>query len=93
MDLLSENGFKHVSEYLKQGITTKSAKIHRYSNSNKQFRQNTLFETNRSNVYAGHSGDQRFPEMTLHLEEAKQFWENVWGEVSAHQQGVEWLKK
>ena len=93
MEILSENVLKHVPEDLKQGITTKFAKIHRNGNSNKQFRHNTLFETNRSKVNTGHNGKQSFPEMTLDSEEAKQFWENVCSEESAQQQGVEWLKK
>lgn len=53
----------------------------------------TLFETNRSKFYAGRNGDQSLPEMIPDSEEAKHCQENVWGEESAHQQGVEWLKK
>ena len=37
--MIVEMGLKHVSEDLKQGITVKSAKIHRYENRNKQFHQ------------------------------------------------------
>lgn len=67
--MIVEMGLKHVSEDLKQGITVKSAKIHRYENRNKQF----LKSTDQCKFYTELSGDKIRPDLKPDSEEAKQF--------------------
>lgn len=89
----SENGLKHVSEYLKQRITAKATKIQRYQNRDKQFQQNRLFETTQRKFYEKLSGVKNHCEPTPDAEMAKQFWGNIWGEEARHRSDADWLKK
>ena len=71
--MIAEMGLKHVSEDLKQGITVKSAKIHRYEN-----RNNFIKSTEQSKFYTELSEDKICPDLKPDSEEAKQFWESIW---------------
>ena len=48
---MKDKGYKHVIEELKQRVTAKAAKVKRYKERMKQYRQNKLCQMNQKRVY------------------------------------------
>ena len=90
---LSENGLKYVSEDLKQRIIAKSKKLQRYINRNKQFVQNRMFETDQRRFYEELDGNRNSSQVTPDPEEARQYWNGIWGEETTYEKDAEWLQK
>ena len=90
---LAKNGLKHVHEDLKQRLIAKSKKVQRYKNRNKQFVQNRMFETNQPRFYEELDGNSNSSQVTPDPEEAKQYWDGIWGEESTYEKEAEWIKR
>ena len=85
---LKEKGYKRVIEELKQRVTAKTAKVRRYKERIKQFRQNKLFQTDQSRLYQELNGEDRSG-VSPDKEEAKSFWSNIWSKKINHNSSAE----
>ncbi|MEO1255298.1 MAG: reverse transcriptase family protein, partial [Bacteroidota bacterium] len=88
---IQAKGLNNIIEDLKQRIKAKSFKIQRYSNRNKGYQQNKLFNLNQKRLYSqlnGENPQQDIPE----AEPTKRLWEGIWGSPVKHKQ-TEWLRE
>ena len=90
---LAKNGLRHVHEDLKQRLIAKFKKVQRYKNRNKQFVQNRMFETNQRRFYEELDGNSNSSQVTPDPEEAKQYWDGIWGEETTYEKEAEWLQR
>lgn len=90
---IKEKGINHVIEVLKQRIKMMAEKIRRYSGRTEQYKQNRQFSEDEGRFYMEHgrSKDIRVP--PPEKEEAKKFWEQIWGTAHVHNRQAEWLKR
>ena len=80
---IQEKGLNHIEEDVKQRMKAKAHKIQRYTNRNKQYHQNKLFQTNQKrllNQLRGEDAQQENPE----AEPSKRLWEGIWGNPVTH---------
>ena len=87
---LKEKGLNHVKEEIKQRVKAKAAKIKRYDERIKQFRENQLFRTDQSRFYKQLNGDNGRGE-SPDKEEAKNFWSSIWSQETKHNESAEWI--
>ena len=88
---LLERGRTTVVSFLKNKIKAASTKIKNFVKNSITTRQNKLFATNQSQLYkefAGQTSTQNEPPKS---EEAKVFWEEIWGKEGKHQDKSGWL--
>ena len=89
---IQERGLNHVIEDIKQRIKAKSLKIQRYTNRNKGYQQNKLFQTNQKRLYnqlSGENTQQEVPES----EPSKRLWEGIWSNPVSHNKQAVWLQE
>ena len=75
---IQDNGLNHITEDIKQRAKAKSYKIQRYTNRNKGYQQNKLFQTDQKcllNQLRGEDAQQENPK----AEPRKGLWEGIWG--------------
>ena len=80
---IQEKGLNHIIEDVKQRVKSKAHKIQRYTNRNKGYQQNKLFQTNQKcllNQLRGEDVQQENPE----AEPSKRLWEGIWGNLVTH---------
>ena len=79
--------YSHIFEEVKKG-----SKVHTvlYENRNKQFLQNRLFPTDQRRFYEESHGNSNYYEVKADPEEARQYWESIWGEESTCVKDAEW---
>ena len=87
---LKEKGLNHVKEVIKQRIKAKAAKIKRYNERIKQFRENQLFRTDQNRFYKELNGDNGGGE-SPDKEEARNFWGSIWSKDIKHNESAEWI--
>ena len=87
---LKEKGLNHVKEVIKQRIKAKAAKIKRYNERIKQFRENQLFRTDQNRFYKELNGDNGGGE-SPDKEEARNFWGSIWSKDPKHNESAEWI--
>ena len=87
---LREKGVKHVIEELKLGIIAKAAKVRRYKERIKQFKQNRLFKEDQSRFYQEINGEERSNEVP-NKKKAKAFWNDIWSKEAKHNTSAEWI--
>ena len=87
-----EKGLNTIMEDLKQRIKAKSYKIQRYSNRNKGYQQNKLFQTNQRQLYSQLKGENRQQDVP-EAEPSKRLWEGIWANPVAHNKHAEWLRE
>jgi hypothetical protein len=87
-----EKGASHVIEMLKQRIKAMAEKIRRYSARSEQYRQNKLFTKDEGRFYneQRNPGSKKIPPPERN--EARLFWENIWGTEQSHNNQAEWIK-
>ena len=73
---VKRKGLKTLIEELKQRMLAKSAKVKRYEQRIKQFRQNRIFDLHQKKIYA--SNDMP------NAEECTKVWGNIWGITKEH---------
>ncbi|MGY8822311.1 MAG: RNA-directed DNA polymerase, partial [Pseudomonadales bacterium] len=86
-----EKGCLAVVTLLKNKIQAGSAKIKNFTEKTLQHRQNTLFKSNQSQVYKELSGKTRSDNPSPNADEAKGFWNGIWGNSFQHNGEAEWL--
>ena len=67
------------------------AKLERYDNRTKQFRQNRLFESNQKKLFYELEGKERQTAVP-DAEESRIFWNDVWGQPVRRNENAEWLR-
>ena len=89
---IHEKGLNHVIEDIKQRVKAKANKIQRYTNRNRGYQQNKLFQTNQKRLYnqlRGENSQQEAPE----AEPSKRLWEGIWSNPVSHNKQAKWLQK
>ena len=80
---IQEKGLNHIIEDVEQRMKAKSHKTQRYTNKNKGYQQNKLFQANQKhllNQLRGEDAQQENPE----AEPSKRLWEGIWGNPITH---------
>ena len=81
-----------VIEELQQRIVALAARMERYTNRVKQYRQNKLFETNQRRLYQELNGVNMSETVAPDAEQSKEFWSGIWDDPVTHNASAEWLK-
>ena len=83
-----------VQEEIRQRIIAKEQKIKRYQNRINQFQQNRSFKNNQGRFYKNLNNDGQYEKSEVpDAEEAKKFWQGIWGEEKEHNKNGEWFMK
>ena len=81
-------------EELKQRITALAEKLRRYQGWVDIYRQNRLFENNRTQFYREFDQEEeRCDDDQPVTEESKQFWGNIWSQSADHKNDAKWLQE
>ena len=88
---INEKSIEVVLEEVKQRLIAVGAKLERYDNRTKQFRQNRLFESNQKKLFDEIEGKER-QTVVPDAEESRIFWDNIWGQPVRHNENAEWLR-
>ena len=89
---IQEKGLKYIIEDVKQRLEDKAHKIQRYTNRNKGYQQNKLFQTNQKlllNQLRVEDSQQENPE----AEPSKRLWEGIWDNPVTPNKQAAWLQK
>ena len=89
---IQEKGLNQIIEDVKQRMKAKAQKIQRYTNRNKGYQQNKLFQTNQKRLFSqlrGENNQQEPPE----AETSKRLWEGIWGSPVTHNKQAVWLQE
>lgn len=89
---IKRKGLSVVIEELKQRQLAKLAKINRYEQRIKQYRQNRLFQIDQKKLYQELNGEVRAENVIPNAEESKKFWSDIWGVKKEHNRNAEWLQ-
>ena len=87
---INEKSIEVVHEEVKQRLIAMGAKLERYDNRTKQFRQNRLFESNQKKLFDELEGKERQTAVP-DAEESGIFWNDIWGQPVRHNENAEWL--
>ena len=77
--------------WLKNKIQSGSVKIKHFTEKMLQHRQNTLFQSNQSQVYKELIGKTKTDNPSPDAAEAKTFWSGIWSEGKIHNSEAKWL--
>ena len=81
-----------VHEEVRQRLVAVGAKLERYDNRTKQYRQNRLFESNQKRLFNELQGAQR-ESVIPDAEESRRFWSDIWDQAVTHRESTDWLRK
>ena len=81
---LKTNGLTVAIEELKQRVIAKKAKVKRYEQRIKQYRQNRLFSVDQKRFHQEINGESRQEKIIPNAEESKRLWGGIWDEVTDH---------
>ena len=84
-------GMSVVIEEVKQRIKAKAAKVKRYDDRVKQFRQNNLFRSNQRQLFKELDGKSDDEQAAPEPDEARTFWSGLWDQPVQHNRQAEWL--
>ncbi len=87
----SKKNIETIIEEYKQRLAALVARLDRYENRSKQFRQNQLFRTNQRQLYKELSGQKEAGQDAPDAEEAKKFWSDLWDKPTTHNKNAKWL--
>ena len=88
---IQEKGLNHIIKDVKQKVKAKAHKIQRYTNRNKGYQQNKIFQTNQKhllNQLRGEDSQRENPE----AEPSKRIWEG-WDNPVTHNKQAAWLQE
>ena len=88
---IEKKGLQVVHEEVQQKLVATGAKLERYDNRTKQYRQNRLFETNQKKLFEELDGVER-ETVVPDAEESTRFWSEIWDNPVKHKENPEWLK-
>ena len=89
---IEKKGLNFVSEELKQRLIAITARLKKYDDRNKQYRQNMLFQSNQKKLFEEIDGIERDNDINPDANESQQFWSNIWDNPVHHNEEAEWLK-
>ena len=81
-----------VHEEVRQRLVAVEAKLERYDNRTKQYRQNQLFGSNQKRLFKELEGAQR-ESVIPDAEESRRFWSDIWDQAVTHRENTDWLRK
>ena len=81
-----------VHEEVRQRLVAVEAKLERYDNRTKQYRQNQLFGSNQKRLFKELEGAQR-ESVIPDAEESRCFWSDIWDQAVTHRENTDWLRK
>ena len=90
---VNRKGLAVVIEELKQRVTAKKAKLNRYEQRIKQYRQNRLFYIDQKRFYQEINGETRKEKILPNAEESRKFWGEIWDNAKEHNKQAEWLQQ
>ena len=82
-----------VLEELKQRVLATVAKIERYNERIKQYKQNRLFTIDQKKLFAELNGKTKESNEIPDADQSPLFWRGIWSESKEHDRNAEWLKK
>ena len=88
---IKRKGADVVHEEVRQRLVAVGAKLERYDNSTKQYRQNRLFESNQKKLFNELEGAQR-KSVIPDAEENRRFWSNIWDQAVMHRESTDCLR-
>ena len=89
---VKKKGIETIIEELQQSIVALAARMERYTNRVKQYRQNKLFKTNQRRLYQELNGENISETFASDVEQSMEFWSGIWGDTVIHNASAEWLK-
>ena len=89
---IKQKGLDYIMEDLKQRIKAKAHKIQRYSNRNKGYLQNKLFQTNQRRLYNQLKGEE-YQQESPEAEDCRRLWEGIWSNQVSHNHHAIWLQE
>ena len=89
---IKRKGADVVHEEVRQRLVAVGAKLERYDNRTKQYRQNRLFESNQKRLFNELEGAQR-ESVIPDAEESRRFWSDIWDQAVTHRESTDWLRK
>ena len=88
---IKRKGYQQVIEELKQRLIATAVKIKRYEDRVKQYQQNRMFENNQKRFYENIQKNSNESEEPPDAEEAKTFWQGIWGCATKHNDRAPWI--
>ena len=89
---IRRKGIEVVLEELKQRLKAKRAKVIRYEQRVKQYRQNRLFISDQKRFYQEINGNTAAEKLIPNAQESQDFWSEIWGKEEKHNLNAGWLK-
>ena len=89
---IRRKGIEVVMEELKQRLKAKRAKVIRYEQRVKQYRQNRLFISDQKRFYQEINGNTAAEKLIPNAQESQDFWSEIWGKEEKHSLNADWLK-
>ena len=89
---IKSKGLITVIEELKQRVLAKVAKLKRYNERIKQFKQNRMFNYDQRKLFAALNGENNNSNEIPDAIESQAFWKNIWSEEKYHNKNAEWLR-
>ena len=89
---VKRKGVKTVIKELKQRMLAKSAKVKRYDQRIKQFRQTRIFDVDWKKIYADLNRNWIRLNDVPNTRKCWKFWGDIWGARKEHNREAEWLK-
>ena len=90
---IKAKGLVTVIEELKQRVLAKVAKLKRYNERIKQFKQNRMFNLDQKKLFAELNGDNTRNNEIPDAIESQAFWSQIWSEEKHHNKDADWLRK
>ena len=90
---ICQKGLGTVLEELKQRVLATVAKIERYNERIKQYKQNRLFTIDQKKLFAELNGKTKESNEIPDADQSPLFWRGIWSESKEHDRNAEWLKK
>ena len=90
---IKRKGYQQVIEELKQRLTATAIKIKRYEDRVKQYQQNRMFENNQKRFYEDIQRNNNVEEEAPDAEEARVFWQGIWGCATEHNVDAPWISR
>ena len=93
MRRINRKALEAVIEELKQRLLAKAAKIKRYNERMRQYRQNRLVAVDRKKVLNELNGETRGQNVIPGTEKSRKLWSEIWGIRKEHNRQAEWLNE
>ena len=90
---IARKGLNRVVEELKQRLTAQAAKLKRYEDTQNQYCQDRMFETNQKRLFEEMEGIERNNDFIPDAEESRELWNGIWVKRVKHNENAEWLKQ